>query len=91
MNITAYTDTETHALIDDALEQLARHREVSPASDTGLLSLLLSLAQQVNEMIEHALAEADLGIEVTLDDIADVLGITASQARQRYSSTTAGF
>jgi hypothetical protein len=91
MTIDAYTDTITHELLDDALEQLARHRELSLDRDQALLSVLASLAKQLDEMIEQAIAESDLGYDVTIDDIAALLGIDTAQAQRRYTLTAQPF
>ena len=87
MSITVYPDFETHALLDDALEQLARHRGVSLDSDRVILGLLGSLRHQLDQMIEHAIAEADLGHDLTLDDIAELLDIAPAEAQRRYTPT----
>jgi CRP-like cAMP-binding protein len=87
MSIVAYTDIETHELLDDALEQLARHREISLTSGHGILSVLASLRQQLNQMIEQAIAESDLGHDLTTDDIADLLDLTKAEAQHRYNPT----
>ena len=87
MSVVAYTDHHTHDLLDDALEQIARQRELNLVSGTGLLSVLASMRLQINQMLEHAIAESDLGIQVTIEDIADALGITDAEATQRYTPT----
>ncbi|MGA8055175.1 MAG: hypothetical protein WCA12_15190 [Burkholderiales bacterium] len=87
MSTVAYTDHHTHDLLDDALEQIARQRELNLASGTGLLSVLASMRLQITEMIEHAIAESDIGLDITIEDIADALGITDTQAQQRYTAT----
>ena len=87
MSVVAYTDHHTHDLLDDALEQIARQRELNLVSGTGLLSVLASMRLQINQMLEQAIAESDLGIEVTIEDIADALGITDAEASQRYTTT----
>jgi hypothetical protein len=84
MSIVAYTDPFTYEVLDDALEQLARHRDLSLNHDSGLLSALASLAQQLDEMIEQAIAETDLGSQVTIDDIAALRGIDTAEAHRRY-------
>jgi hypothetical protein len=87
MSTLAYTDHHTHDLLDDALEQIARQRELNLAHGTGLLSVLASLRLQITEMIEQAIAQSDIGVEITIEDIADALGITDTQAHQRYTTT----
>ena len=90
-SIVAYHDLDTHELIDDALDQLARRRDVSLTSDRVLLGLLASLNLQLREDLEHAIAETDIGVSITAEDIADVLGITEEQARDRYNPTNTPF
>jgi hypothetical protein len=90
-SIVAYHDIDTHELIDDALDKLARRRDLSLSSDRVLLGLLASLNLQLRECLEQALAESDLGVSITHEDIADVLGITEQPARDRYTPTNAPF
>lgn len=87
MSITAYTDHRTHDVLDDALDQIADQRGLNLAHDTALLSALASMRLQITEMLEHAIAESDLGYSVTIDDIADALGITTTHAQHRYTET----
>jgi hypothetical protein len=86
MSIAAYTDHQTYELLDDAVDQIARHRGLSLARDDAMFSVLASLAKQVGEMIENAIAESDLGYQATLQDIADLLGINTGEAHQRYAT-----
>jgi len=87
MSTVVYTDHHTHDLLDDVLDQIARQRELNLTSSTGLLSVLASMRLQITEMIEHAIAESDIGLDITIEDIADALGITDTQAQQRYTTT----
>ena len=85
MSLSIYANHHTYDLLDDAIEQIASHRQLSLASDTGLLSILGSLARQLHDMIDQAIAETDLGHQVTLAEIADLLGISDDEAHHRYA------
>lgn len=84
MSITVRTDQDSHAVLDDAVEQLAARRGLSLGTDDGLLSTLASLDAQIDAMIETAVAEADIGHSITIGEIAELLSIDPDEARRRY-------
>ena len=84
MSLAIHVDHQTYEVLDDAVEQIASQRQLSLASDTGMLSTLGSLARQLDQMIDQAIAETDLGHQVTIAEIADLLGISDDEARRRY-------
>jgi hypothetical protein len=84
VSLAIHVDHQTYEVLDDAVEQIASQRQLSLASDTGMLSTLGSLARQLDQMIDQAIAETDLGHQVTIAEIADLLGISDDEARRRY-------
>jgi hypothetical protein len=83
-----YTDSNTIALIDDALDSLVVFRCPLGRGDGGAaVSCLVSLIEEARSRLWDAVADAkDQGY--TWDDIAERLSGTAGSARRRYGGYT---
>lgn len=80
-----YTDADTIALIDQALEFLVLLRSPMELGDAGAtVSALVSLIAETDSRLPDAVADArDQGY--TWDDIAGRLATTTPTARRRYA------
>jgi DNA-directed RNA polymerase specialized sigma24 family protein len=84
----AYTDSDTHALIDQAAYLLTIFRAPMSFGDAAVaVSVLVSLAVEAQDQLHEAVADArDQGY--TWDEIADRLNISVTTARRRYRAYT---
>ncbi|MGH2669157.1 MAG: hypothetical protein ACRDH5_08605 [bacterium] len=87
-SIIPYTDDDTVALIDDAVESLVLLRSPMHLGDAAAtISALVSLAAEADSRIPDAVADArDQGH--SWDTIADRLATTVATARRRYAAYT---
>jgi hypothetical protein len=83
-----YTDSDTHALIDEAAYLLTIFRAPMSFGDAGAtVSVLVSLAVEADDQLHDAVADAhDQGY--TWDEIADRLNTSVTTARRRYRAYT---
>jgi hypothetical protein len=83
-----YTDSDTHALIDQAAYLLTIFRAPMSFGDAGAaVSVFVSLAVEAEDRLHDAVADArDQGY--TWDEIADRLNTSVTTARRRYHAYT---
>jgi len=77
------TDDDTSEVIDDAVSALAERRGVWLGTDSGVVHLLASLMAQAERELPLAVTMAR-GEGCTWDDIAQLLGTSAHEARIRF-------
>lgn len=77
------TDDDTHEVIDDALHALAERRQLWLGSDAIVVHLLASLIAQAERSLPLAVTGA-LGEGGSWEDIAQLLGTSADEARLRF-------
>ncbi len=79
-----YTDGDTIEIVDDAVSNLAERRGVWLGTDASVIHLLASLMVQAERELPLAVAMAR-GEGCTWDDIAQLLGTRAHEARIRFA------
>lgn len=87
MSTEPFTNHDSYAAIDDAAAVLSAERADDWAGDISVdLHILASLRLQLDEHLRVAV-DAARHAAYGWHDVAELLGITADQARRRYDTT----